>query len=46
MNDETQETVQITRKEYDELLESQKTLYALQAGGVDNWDGYDFCFED
>ena len=29
-----------------ELEESEKLLNALQAGGVDNWDGYDFACED
>ena len=44
MNDEEQVT--ISKAEYDRLIEDQKTLNALEAGGVDNWEGYSFCFED
>lgn len=35
-----QETVTITRRLYDRLLDSDKILKCLQEGGVDNWDGY------
>jgi hypothetical protein len=39
------ETVTITKKEYEELLEDQKMLNALQDAGVDNWEGYDYAME-
>ena len=35
-----EETVTITKKEYDSLIRSAKVLLALEAGGVDNWEGY------
>jgi hypothetical protein len=37
------ETVTISKKEYEELLEDQKMLIALQNAGVDNWVGYDYA---
>lgn len=36
MND----TVTISKKEYDSLVKDSRILGALRAGGVDNWDGY------
>ena len=33
-------------KENKELRRDVKKLYALEAHGVDNWDGYDFAIED
>lgn len=41
-----EETVTITREEYEQLLEDQRFLDALRGAGVDNWDGYDFACED
>lgn len=35
-----QETITIPKKRYRELLEAEKTLYKLEAMGVDNWEGY------
>ena len=35
-----EETITITRKEYDELIHDSKVLNALYAGGVDNWEWY------
>lgn len=35
------ETITISRKVYEELVEDQKFLSALIACGVDNWSGYD-----
>lgn len=35
------DTIVITREEYDSLLEDSEKLAALEAQGVDNWDGYD-----
>lgn len=32
--------IEITEKEYNELLERSKILCRLEAYGVDNWDGY------
>ncbi len=36
----TEETVTITKKEYDSLVEDSDFLNALQGAGVDNWEGY------
>lgn len=35
------EEVTISRQEYLGLLESRRWLDALEAAGVDNWQGYD-----
>ena len=35
------ETVTITTKEYNELVEDQDFLNALRSAGVDNWSGWD-----
>lgn len=35
----------ISQEEYEELLESDKMLNALERAGVDNWEGYDFAIE-
>lgn len=35
----------VPTKEFNNLLESQQFLDALQAAGVDNWDGYDIARE-
>lgn len=32
--------IQLTEKRYNELLTAEKKLRALEAGGVDNWEGY------
>jgi hypothetical protein len=37
--------ITISKKEYEELLEDQKLLQALQCAGVDNWSGYDYALE-
>jgi hypothetical protein len=36
-----EETVTITLKEYESLLEDSRWLSCLEAAGVDNWNGYD-----
>lgn len=36
----TQEMISIPKDEYDELLEDQLMLRALEHGGVDNWEWY------
>lgn len=38
--------VTISQKRYKELLEAERFLSALEANGVDNWDGYHMAFED
>lgn len=35
-----EETITITKAEYDELLSDSRFLTCLQNGGVDNWDWY------
>ena len=40
-----QETVTISKEEYESLLEDSRLLGALQAAGVDNWEGYDNACE-
>ena len=32
--------MEITKERYDELLEAELMMNALEAAGVDNWDGY------
>lgn len=39
------EYITITVEEYEDLLESQAWLGALEAAGVDNWHGIDFAIE-
>ncbi|QWK78602.1 hypothetical protein [Ochrobactrum sp. BTU1] len=34
------ETVTISKKEYDSLLDSSNKLNCLENGGVDNWEWY------
>jgi len=34
-------TVTITEEEYDALLDRDQKLCALEAAGVDNWEGYE-----
>lgn len=38
-------SVTITQEHYDELLESNRILLALQGAGVDNWEGYEYALE-
>ena len=41
-----EETITISKKKYEELLEDQKLLQCLQDAGVDyNWSGYDYAME-
>lgn len=35
------EVVTISKKDYEELLDRDAFLSALEAGGVDNWEGFD-----
>jgi len=39
------ETVTISKKEYEELLDDSRLLNCLRNAGVDNWDGWDFAIE-
>ena len=34
------EMISIPKERHDELVEAEKFLNALQAAGVDNWEGY------
>lgn len=38
-------TITISQARYDELLEAEAMLYALEVAGVDNWDGYGTALE-
>lgn len=43
------EMISITKEEYDQLIADQKWLRALEAAGVDSWEGYDSareCLDD
>lgn len=42
---ETELVVMIPLEVYEELMDSAAFLEALQATGVDNWDGYDEAVE-
>ena len=42
---ESEETITIKKSYYDELVENTKKLEALDACGVDNWEGYDIALE-
>lgn len=42
----SEETVTITKEEYEELLRDSKILNNLYAAGVDCWEGYSYAFED
>lgn len=40
-----EETITISKEEYESLLENSKKLEALESAGVDNWQGYDYAME-
>jgi PHD/YefM family antitoxin component YafN of YafNO toxin-antitoxin module len=40
-----EETVTISKKEYESLKEDARWLQCLENAGVDNWEGYDFARE-
>ena len=40
-----EETITISAREYEYLLDCEKTLSALQIAGVDNWEGYSYALE-
>ena len=37
--------ITIPRQRHNQLLEAERLLTALQAAGVDNWDGYEMALE-
>lgn len=39
------DTVTISKEEYEDLLDKQMFLNALQNAGVDNWSGYGYAYE-
>ena len=40
-----EEMIEITKKEYDDLIEDSDFMRALEAAGVDNWGGMDYAHE-
>ena len=40
-----EETVTISKKEYEQLQKDQRFLECLRGAGVDNWEGYDYAIE-
>jgi len=44
-SESSQETVTISKSEYDQLLADSKLLNILRGAGVDNWDGWDYAME-
>jgi ribosomal protein L4 len=46
MESELKDVVIISAEEYENLKRDHKNLQALEAAGVDNWEGYDFVMED
>ena len=45
MDTQPTETITITKKEYKDLLDRDERLSALEAAGVDNWEGYDVAID-
>ena len=41
----SEETITITMKLYNSLVEDSRWLTYLERAGVDNWSGYDFAIE-
>lgn len=42
----SEETVTISKAEYEELLNDSLFLGCLKSAGVDNWDGYDDAIDE
>jgi hypothetical protein len=40
------DNITISMERYTELIMSERKLNALEAAGVDNWDGYDWAMEE
>jgi len=36
--------ISITKERYEELLQAEEDLQALEDAGVDNWEGYELAF--
>lgn len=45
-SEEIDETVTISKERYEELLESENILLALEAGGVRSWQWYEQSLDD
>lgn len=41
----SEETITITKEEYDELSQNYNFMQCLERAGVDNWDGYELYSE-
>ena len=41
-----EDTVTITKKEYESLLDDRNWRNAVEGAGVDNWSGFDYAMED
>ena len=39
-----EETVRLSKAKYDQLVERENILNALEAAGVDNWEGYEAAY--
>lgn len=46
MKIDNDDNITISKKRYKQLLESERFLYALEAAGVDNWEGYSLACEE
>lgn len=46
MIDSCEETITISRKEYEALIDDSDKLNRLIENGVDNWEGYSIGIED
>ena len=44
--DQLKARLEAAERERDRLKRRDEKLTCLEAGGVDNWDGYDFAMED
>lgn len=42
---EPEEVKVVSIKRYNELIEAEDTLRALEDAGVDTWEGYDYAME-
>lgn len=44
-DEKTEETITISKREYDRLIEQVEWLECLEAAGVDNWSGYEIAID-
>ena len=42
----SEETVTITKNEYESLLDDRRWRIAVESAGVDNWDGFHYAMQD